>query len=223
MTVELGNVVLTQLTQVSIQERAHIVQHPVPGLSGDLTQTLGRSSVVVSLRGIFYGESVGVELKQLRRTYLAHQPVDFFTEAVGEGYFTQVLITRLDVSQRVEFPNQFDFVCQVVEYVEPPEPVTTNPLASLDTELTAEAVAFMDDVQTSLQQVEELSNLATTVPNFGNPAENLRSLHSSFVQATAGSDAVLSAIRSVLGTPVPAANPEAAEGDRPSSNETAPQ
>ena len=64
--------------------------------------------------------------------YLERKPVDFFTEAIGEGYFAQVLIAKLEVSQQAGYPDQFDFGCAVVEYVEPPEPVTADPFASLD-------------------------------------------------------------------------------------------
>lgn len=218
MTVELGNVVLEQLTHVSIQEQARIVQHPVPGLSGNLSQTLGRPSVVVTFCGIFYGENAIPELEQLRTAHLAHQPIDFFTEAVGEGYFTQVLITRLDVLQRVEFPNQFDFICEVIEYVEPPEPVAANPLNAVDADITGEAVAFMDDVQNSLQQVEELSNLVANVPNFGDPTENLQTLPSSFIEATHNSEQVFAAVRSIFfGTSESASAPSSVEENTPSS------
>ena len=173
MPVELGGITLQHLTHVSVQERARLVRHPVPGMSGDLAQTLGRPSVEVSLRGIFYGATAGDDLQQLRSAYLESQPVDFFTEAVGEGYFSQVLIARLEVSQRAGYLDQFDYHCEVVEYVEPPEPVVADPFASLDAGLIAEAGAFMDDVQNALEQVSQLTDLIANVPAFGDPTTRL--------------------------------------------------
>src|SRR5215218_3000314 len=118
MPVELGGVNLEHLTRIAVSERARVVRHSVPGMSGDLTQTLGRPSVEVTFWGIFYGPAANDDLAQLRQTHLGQQPIDFFTEAVGEGYFSQVLITDLTVEQRAGQADQFDFSCTVVEYVE---------------------------------------------------------------------------------------------------------
>ena len=95
MSVELGNVTLQHLTQVDVSEATRVVRHAVPGLSGDLSQVLGRPSVTVRLQGIFYGAGAADELGALRGAHLAGKPVDFFTDAVGEGYFAQVLILSL--------------------------------------------------------------------------------------------------------------------------------
>src|SRR5262245_7307618 len=132
MAIELGGITLQDLTHIVVHERARLIRHPVPGMSGDLTQTLGRCSVGVSIRGMFYGSDSFNDLSRLRSAYLERKPVDFFTEAVGEGYFAQVLIEKLEVSQRAGYLDQFDFSCDVVEFVEPPEPITADPFAGLD-------------------------------------------------------------------------------------------
>src|SRR5947209_18033339 len=100
MAVEVGKISLEKLTQVSVEERARVVHHAVPGLKGDLAQMMGRPSVQVTLHGIFYGDEAADRLKDLRKLYLEGEPVDFFADAVGEGYFAQVIISRLDVTQR---------------------------------------------------------------------------------------------------------------------------
>lgn len=103
MAVELGSITLTHLTRVEVSEQQRVVHHPVPGMSGDLAQVLGRPSVTVRLHGIYYGPTASEDLGSLRSAYLAAEPVDFFTEAVGEGYFAQVLITYLQVAQRAAY------------------------------------------------------------------------------------------------------------------------
>lgn len=182
MAVELGGALLEHLTHVSVRERARIVHHDVPGLSGELAQTLGRQSVEVSLRGLFFGPTAIDELKRLRSAHLGNEPVDFFADAVGEGYFTQVLISRLEVFQRTGYVDQFDFHCDVVEYVEPPEPVATDPLAALDTDLLNEAAGFVDDVQNALEQVSELADLITSIPNFADPTAALPGIEDEYVE-----------------------------------------
>ncbi len=198
MTVELGSLVLEHLTHVSMREQTRLVQHPVPGFDGDFIQTLGRPAVGVYFEGIFYGTTAASELDQLRQAHLAQTPVDFFTEVVGEGYFTQVLITQLAVTQRVQFLNQFDFACEVIEYIEPPVPTTANPLLDIDAELAGEAAAFMDGVQNSLEQVAQLSDLAANLPNFGNPTADLNQILGDFMGATAGAGSTLSAVQALI-------------------------
>lgn len=197
MAVELGGVVLERLTHVSTFERARIVHHDVPGLNGELAQTLGRFSVGVSLRGIFYGPSATDELARLRNAYLEREPIDFFTESVGEGYFTQVLISRLETSQRAGYLDQFDFVCDIVEYVEPPQPVIADSLAALDGDLLDEATGFMNDVQNGLEQISRLTDLLD-IPAFGNPVERLPGMAQEYVQVAGGGASLLAQIRELF-------------------------
>jgi hypothetical protein len=198
MAIELGGVTLEQLTHVAVRERARIVQHTVPGLDGDLAQALGRPSVEVSIRGIFYGASAADDLKQLRDAYLAREPVDFFAEAIGEGYFAQVLISRLEVQQRAAYLDQFDFACYVVEYVEPPEPVAADPLAALDSNLAGEAGAFVDDVQNAVAQVSQLTDLLANAPSFGNPTKQLPEMLDRYKTGIGSDKGVLSNIQGLF-------------------------
>jgi hypothetical protein len=198
MAIELGGVTLEHLTQVLVQEQARLVRHSVPGMSGDLTQTVGRPSVEVIFRGIFYGATASDDLKQLRSAYLDHQPVDFFTEAVGEGYFAQVLISTLEVAQRAGHPDEFDFVCKVVEYVEPPQPIITTPFALPDTDLLNEAASLVDDAQNALDQVSKLTDLIANIPSFGDPTEGLSSLLGDYSSVISEGSGLLSDIRDLF-------------------------
>jgi hypothetical protein len=180
MAVDLGGITLEHLTDVAVTERTRLVRHAPPGLDGDLAQVLGRPSIEVHFRGIFYGLTAADDLHRLRQIAADHKPVDFFTEAVGEGFFSQVLITEIEVAQRAGYLDQFDFSCTVVEYVVPPEPAVTAPLDALDTDLLGEAVSFMDDVQNALGAVSELTDLIGSIPSFGNPTERLHALLDGF-------------------------------------------
>lgn len=197
MAVELGGILLEHLTSVSVRERARIARHDVPGMGGDLAQALGRSSVEVSLQGLFYGAGAVDELNRLRGAYLGHEPLDFFTESVGEGYFTRVLISRLEVFQRAGYLDQFGFACDVVEYVEPPEPALLSPLALPDAELLAEAASFMDDVQNGLEEASQLLSLLE-LPSFQNPVAELPSISSEYIQLVGGAAGPLADIRERL-------------------------
>lgn len=203
MSVELGSVTLQHLTRVDVGEAIRVVRHAVPGLSGDLTQVLGRPSVTVRLQGIFYGAEAVNELEALRTAHLAGEPLDFFTEAVGEGYFAQVLITRLQVAQRAGYPNQFDFACEVIEYVEPPEPAISGlgglgDLGALDVGLLAEAAGFLDDVQNGLAAVSGLVDMLANAPAFGDPTTQLPAMLDAFESMAQGGAGTLAAIRDLF-------------------------
>jgi hypothetical protein len=198
MAVRLGTIEIEKLTRVQVRERARIVHHAVPGLEGELAQTLGRSSVEVVLDGIFYGPEALDKLAELRALHLEHQPVDFFADAVGEGYFAQVLIYRLDLAQRAGEFEQFNFTCEVVEYVEPPEPAVADGLPGLDTELLDEAAGFMDDVQNAVEQVSQLADLIANVPSFGDPTGRLPQMTGDFTSNVGDAPQTLTDLRDLF-------------------------
>jgi hypothetical protein len=196
VAIEVGGVTLENVTHVAVRERARLVHHAVPGLAGDLTQALGRSSVEVDVRGIFYAESADEEeglqarqdkLQQLRDLHLDQTPVDFFADAVGQAYFTQVLVTRLDVSQRAGAPNEFEYACVLREYVEPPEPAALDLGAALDTSILDEAAGFLDDVQNAVAEVASLVETLASAPSFGNPTERLTEMPTEYQNLVGGS------------------------------------
>ncbi|MFL9458434.1 hypothetical protein AB0758_46505 [Tolypothrix bouteillei VB521301_2] len=122
-------------------------------------------------------------MKKLRNAYLQNKPVDFFTAAVGEGYFTQVLISKLDVYQRAGYLNQFDFICEVIESPELKQPAgNESQLKDVDEELKNEATTSINDVQNSSTKVSEIKDLWNSNPNFANPTTKLNSLLDDFSQ-----------------------------------------
>lgn len=181
MAVRIGSIELEKLTLVEVRERARLSHYSVPGFAGDFVQTFGRPSVEVLLNGIFFGPEALDNLAALRALHQGREPVDFFADAAGEGYFTQVLISRLDLRQRAGRPDEYDFVCEVVEYVEPPEPALADTALGLDTGLLEEAGAFMDDVQNAIEQVSALTDLIASVPSFGDPTSKLAEMPVEYV------------------------------------------
>ncbi len=198
MALELGGISLEKLTRVEVRERARFARHGIPGMSGELSQDLGRPGVAVAFQGIFHGSDAADKLKELRDKYLAREPVDFLCEAVGQGYFTQVVIDALQVAQRAGYPDQFDYACEVVEYVPPPPPATANPLGDLDAGILDEATGMMDDIQDALGAVADLANLLAGAADFANPTTRLPGMLDTFTDAAGGSASSLGAIADLL-------------------------
>jgi hypothetical protein len=189
MALELGSLSLDRLTHIAVAEHARVVRHAVPGLAGELAQVLGRPSVQVQVEGVFFGADAATQLQQLRDLHKAGEPVDFYADAVGEGYFAQVLLQGLHVQQHAGAADEFAYGCTLMEYVEPPEPAVTDMLGGLDAGLLDEAAAFMDDVQNAVAAVADLASLVANLPSFGDPTGALRDMPRAYTQ-TVGTDLV---------------------------------
>ena len=198
MPLEIAGVVLDKLVSIEASEGARLARHAVPGLSGEYVQDFGRPSVRIHVRGIFYGEEASDRLGTLRGHLNGRTPVDFLCEITGQGYFTQVMLDHLNVTQRAGRLNEFEFECLVTEYVPPPPPPAASPLAALDAGILDEAAGLMDDIQNGLAQVAGLANLLSGAADFGNPTTRLPSMLTSFTDAAGGASSAVSGIGSLL-------------------------
>lgn len=198
MPLEIAGVVLDKLVSIDVTEGARFVRHTVPGQEGDYAQALGRPSVQIRVRGIFYGDTAVDNLQTLRGHLLARDPVDFLCEITGQGYFSQVVVDRLEVGQRAGRLDEFDFECALTEFVPPPPPPASSPFGDIDAGLLGEAASLMDDVQNALAEVAALGDLLAGAADFGNPTTRLPGMLDDVTGATSGASGALSAIGDLL-------------------------
>ena len=163
MPIELAGITLHRIHKITTLERADFVSHRIPGLEGNVVQDMGRDSVVLQIEGIFYGATAHDDLEALRDAHKARAPVDFLADIVGQAYFSQVVLNRLDVRQQAEEPEQFSYALTISEYVPPPEPESGFglDLPGIDALIGLEALDFMDMIQ--------LPDLLT-LPEIGDPS-----------------------------------------------------
>jgi hypothetical protein len=108
---------------ISSRESRRLAVIPVPGLSGDLHQDLGRDALEVELFGSLSGDQARDDfLKELRTQFLAGEPVDFVADIVNESELEQVLIAAFVLEESADRPDQFRYRLRLREYTEPPEP-----------------------------------------------------------------------------------------------------
>jgi len=108
---------------IASRESRRLAVLPVPGLSGDLHQDLGRDALEVELFGSLSGDQARDDfLKELRAQFLAGAPVDFVADIVNESELEQVLITSFVLEERADRPEEFRYRLALREYTEPPEP-----------------------------------------------------------------------------------------------------
>ena len=197
MAIELGSVTLAHLTHVEVTERPRLVRHSVPGLGGDIVQDLGRFSVEILLHGSFFGDEGAADLARLREAHRGAKPLDLLAEAVGEGYVARVVVTSVEVAQRVGDIDRFDYECRLTEYVDPPRPPALDPLGAIDSDLLNEATGLVEDVQDAIAQVQRLTALVS-VAGFGDPTTRLPALVTSYEQAGGGDSEAAAAVRDLL-------------------------
>jgi len=119
----IGSWEVPSIEGISSSEERRLAVLPVPGLSGDLHQDLGRGALVVEIHGSLSSDEARDEfLKELREKFLAGEPVDFTADIVKESELEQVLIEALEMEEKAGDPDAFRYRIVLREYTEPPEP-----------------------------------------------------------------------------------------------------
>jgi hypothetical protein len=150
------------IAAVYAEETRRLAALPVPGLSGDLHQDLGRGALRVHLSGSLSGDQTRDDfLKEIRARFLAGDPVDFVADIVTESELEQVLIESLEFAESATEPETFRYHIVLREYTEPPEP------PGLDTGFGADVDLGLDlDVGLGLDLLD-LPGLMIPVPKVG--------------------------------------------------------
>jgi len=119
----IGSWEVPRIEAIGTHEARRLAVLPVPGLSGDLHQDLGRAALSVEISGSLYGDELRDDfLKDLRQKFLAGEPVDFVADIVGESELEQVLIESFQLEESASISGTFRYRIVLREYTEPPEP-----------------------------------------------------------------------------------------------------
>jgi len=179
---------------IASRESRRLAVVPVPGLSGDLHQDLGRDALEVELYGSLSGDQARDEfLKELRTQFLAGEPVDFVADIVGESELEQVLITSFELEESAGRPEEFRYRMVLREYTEPPEP----PGLAEDFGLDVDADLGLD-VDLGLDLLD-LPGMLADVPQIGDLLTPVKTAADELKTALQGAGAVLSPLDDLLG------------------------
>nr|AIA11712.1 Unknown Function [uncultured bacterium] len=190
MAIELAGIQLHRVHQIETLEQSNFVYHSIPGMQGSVAQDLGRDSVRLRVRGIFYGAKATQDLEALRRVYKERQPVDFLAEVVGQAYFSQVVLERFEVTQAADEPEQFSYALTIAEFVAPTAaPVTT---AQVDAAIQLEAASFM-----TVAMLPDALQIGA-IPEVTNPIEPLRGAIAPIQAAVQSVDAATAGLKALF-------------------------
>jgi hypothetical protein len=167
---------------------------PVPGLSGDLHQDLGRGALAIEIVGSLATDDARDQfLKDVREKFLAGAPVDFVADIAKESELERVLIEELRMEEVADDPDMFRYRIVLREYTEPPEP----PAPGLD--LGVDLGVDLDALAAAALDALDLPALLGEVPQVGQILEPLKPAAEALKGAVSQATGVLAPIGSLLG------------------------
>jgi hypothetical protein len=191
MAIKLGKVELTKVHKIVTLEEADWVAHRIPGKVGNLVQDLGRDSVRLEISGIFYGQKASDDLEFLRKIHKQRKGVDFVAEIVGEAYFSQVVLEKIEVWQVARSPEEFSYRLIVAEYLEPPKPSLAPGVSNLDGKIKLESAQLMNIASlTDALQMGTLPEITNPIEPLKTALEPVKEATQNFGKATAGLKAI---------------------------------
>lgn len=166
---------------------------PVPGLSGDLHQDLGKGALAVEISGSLTGdEARDAFLEEVRDKFYAAEPVDFVADIVHEAQLEQVLVQAFEVEEVAGSADSFRYRLVLKEYTEPPPPPGLAPDFGLDVDADLGL-----DVDLGLDLLD-LPALLVSVPPVGDLLAPVEEAAEGLRQTLEGAGELLGPLRSLL-------------------------
>jgi hypothetical protein len=182
-----------RIERIAARESRHLAVLPVPGLSGDLHQDLGRGALAVEIVGSLAGDEARDDfLKQVQEKFLAGGPVDFVADIVKESELERVLIETLEMEEVAGAPDSFRYRIVLREYTEPPEPPA--PAADFGLDLDAE----LDGLADLGLDMLDLPALIGDIPQIGDLLAPIKPAAENLKQALSGAASLLGPLDSLL-------------------------
>jgi hypothetical protein len=182
------------IERIASFESRRLAVLPVPGLSGDLHQDMGRGALAIEIVGsLATDETRDQFLKDVREKFLAGDPVDFVADIAKESELERVLIEELRFEEIANDADMFRYRIVLREYTEPPEP----PAPSLD--LGAELGVDLDDLAALGLDALDLPGLLGDVPKIDDILEPLKPAAEALKGAVSQAATVLEPLKTLFG------------------------
>ncbi len=144
MSVRLGDIELTRLQAVEVDEGRNLVEHRLPGGSGSVFQDLGRGAIRLIMRGLLLGEEALQEIETLRSAHAEATALQFSADIAAGSDLTDVIIEDFQVHQVPGYTFRYEFELKIREWTEPPAPAGAGN-AAVDQEVAADAASWNED------------------------------------------------------------------------------
>jgi hypothetical protein len=203
ITPMIGEFEIPGLQRIGADQTRRIVDIPVPGLAGSLSQDLGAQSACIVIEGsLATDEARDGFLESVRQMYDAGEPVDFVADIVTATEVFQILIEHISVREVSGTQSPFLYQLGLRQYVPPPESTTDkgfgDGFSGLD-ELGPDLGLGLDLEAGRLFDLMEIPDLLS-VPDFGDPTPPLSAAMDGVRSSMEALDGVSSALESLFGS-----------------------
>jgi hypothetical protein len=185
----LGDLALEDIEYIESVESRALVEHRVPGLSGNYLQDLGSVPNAILIVGSKHGDDPrDAFLNGIRGLFNKGEPTTFVADIVTATDITDVVIEDLHVAETGGADPSFRYSLTLRKYVKPPEPPPTGMLDG----------GILDDALSVTDALDALDAL-TSAPNIGDPTPPLRQALDGVKAATSGLDGVVGDLNNLFG------------------------
>ena len=164
----IGQYEVPGIQRIGTTENRRLVEIPVPGMEGSLTQDLGSGSIEIHIEGTLAGDDARDGfLQKVRAMFQAGQPVDFVADIASATHIDKIVVADLRVHEVAGSTDSFRYTIVLSQHVEPPPPPAGfGDLAGVNAAVAAEAGQPVNAAQ--------VPDLLNSSPNFGDPTPPLR-------------------------------------------------
>jgi hypothetical protein len=189
----IGQYAVPGIQRIGTVEDRRLVEIPVPGLEGSLTQDLGSGSVSIRIEGTLAGDDARDGfLESVRAMFRAGKPVDFVADIASATSIDQILVADLKVQEVAGAADTFRYQMVLTQYVVPPPPTSGfGDLSDVNAAVADEAAQQFNAAQ--------LPDLINSIPNFGDPTPPLKGAIDAVKPAVAGLSGVEGALKGLFG------------------------
>lgn len=159
MSVRLGNIELTRLQVVGVDEGRKLVEHPLPGSAGSVFQDLGRGAIGLYLRAILLGEAALREIEILRAAHADATPLSFSADIAVGSELTDVIIEDFQIRQIAGHRHRYELSLSLREWIEP-APSAGAALAAVNAGILAEAETWSSQAVSLVAALDNPGSLA---------------------------------------------------------------
>jgi len=90
---------LKSILSISIKDKRNLVEHRIPGSSGNRLHDTGREPAQISIEGEIYGDDASEKIKEIYAVYEAGKPVSFHSDLTAISDIKNVDIENLQVNK----------------------------------------------------------------------------------------------------------------------------
>jgi hypothetical protein len=107
---------LRSILSISIRDKRNLVEHRIPGSSGNRLQDIGSEPAQISLEGEIYGEKSSKTIENMYSVYEAGAPLSFHSDLTAIADINKVIIENLQVTKSMGTGYHYGYKIDLKEH-----------------------------------------------------------------------------------------------------------